>query len=168
VIFVTVGTHYDGFPRLLRAVAALPARDLVVQFGHGSPPRNATVAKSFMRFDEMVAHFRAADAVITHAGVGSIIVAIRHGHVPVIMPRLRRYGEHVDDHQVDLARRLEGDGRALVAWEGSGLGQLLAKTPPRAAVSAAPTTGVHHALRQELMSAVRQCGHGSGWADDLR
>ena len=165
---MTVGTHHDGFPRLLDAVAALPACDLVVQYGHGSPPQHAAIAKSFMGFDEMLAHFDAADAVITHAGVGSILLAIRHGHVPVIMPRLRRYGEHVDDHQVDLARRLECEGRVLVAWEGSDLPRLLARTPPRTGVSGAPHTGLHDVLRLELLSAVRRGQHRVRWDRALR
>ena len=60
-----------------------------------------------MGFAEMLQHFRAADAVMTHAGVGSILCARRAGHVPVVVPRQRRDGEHVDDHQVELTRALE-------------------------------------------------------------
>jgi UDP-N-acetylglucosamine transferase subunit ALG13 len=155
VIFVTVGTHHHGFARLLRAVEALTVPDLIVQHGHGTAPRNAAVAKPFMRFDEMLAQFERADAVITHAGVGSIILALRHGHVPVVMPRLRRHGEHVDDHQADLTRRLERDGLVTAAWNGPELGDLLARTPARARPSPPQTTGLHRALRSELLYGAR-------------
>jgi UDP-N-acetylglucosamine transferase subunit ALG13 len=67
-----------------------------------------------MSFGEMLEHFAAADAVVTHAGVGSILCARRAGHVPVVTPRQRRYGEHVDDHQEELVEALE-DLEAVVA-----------------------------------------------------
>ena len=107
MIFVTVGTHHQPFQRLLDALTSLPPAELVVQFGHGSPPSGLRHAAPFMSFGEMLEHFAAADAVITHAGVGSILCARRAGHVPVVIPRQRRHGEHVDDHQEELVRALE-------------------------------------------------------------
>lgn len=47
-----------------------------------------------------------ADLVVAHAGVGSALNALDAGHVPVLLPRLRSRGEHVDDHQQMIARRL--------------------------------------------------------------
>jgi UDP-N-acetylglucosamine transferase subunit ALG13 len=114
LIFVTVGTHHQPFQRLLDALVTLPPAELVVQFGHGSPPGGLRHAVPFMSFGEMLEHFAAADAVVTHAGVGSILCARRAGHVPVVTPRQRRYGEHVDDHQEELVEALE-DLEAVVA-----------------------------------------------------
>jgi len=132
VIFATVGTHQDGFARMLDALAALgDGEELVVQHGHGRPPANATEARPFYDFGEMVARFERARVVVTHAGVGSILLATRSGHVPIVMPRMRRHGEHVDDHQVELARALERDGRVLVCWEAAQLPALVAAAPPR-------------------------------------
>ncbi len=48
--------------------------------------------------------------VITHAGVGSILVTLMNGKRPIVVPRLARFGEHVDDHQLELARRLSEIG----------------------------------------------------------
>ena len=76
MIFATVGTHYDGFPRMLDALESLGDVDLVVQHGHGRPPANAHTASPFMPFAEMVSNFTAAELVITHAGVGSILMAM--------------------------------------------------------------------------------------------
>jgi len=45
-----------------------------------------------------------ARVVITHAGVGSIMLALAAGKKPIVAPRLYRYGEHVDDHQTEIAR----------------------------------------------------------------
>lgn len=150
MIFVTVGTHHDGFTRMLKAVESLGDRDLVVQYGNGEPPSNARVAEPFMPFPRMLEYFDEAEQVVTHAGVGSILLAIRHGHQPIVVPRQHKLGEHVDDHQVDLSRRLEATGRVRVVWEDGDLAETLASARPRGAHADLPTTGLHSALRDAL------------------
>jgi UDP-N-acetylglucosamine transferase subunit ALG13 len=66
-----------------------------------------------MPFDVLNAHMREADVVVTHAGVGSVLCAREAGHVPVVVPRLHRYDEHVDDHQLELVAAL-GVGEHIV------------------------------------------------------
>lgn len=56
---------------------------------------------------------READVIVTHAGVGSALAAIRAGHRAVYVPRRARHGEHVDDHQVEMARELDRRGLVL-------------------------------------------------------
>jgi UDP-N-acetylglucosamine transferase subunit ALG13 len=58
---------------------------------------------------------RSADVVVAHAGVGTAITALSAGKCPVLLPRRKRHGEHVDDHQVDIARALGSRGLAVVA-----------------------------------------------------
>ncbi len=48
--------------------------------------------------------------MITHAGVGSILITLMNGKRPIVVPRLARFREHVDDHQLELARRLSEIG----------------------------------------------------------
>lgn len=55
-----------------------------------------------------------SDVVITHAGIGSVMSAIQAGKRPVIVPRRKRFKEHVDDHQAGIAAELER--RALVFY----------------------------------------------------
>jgi len=55
-----------------------------------------------------------ADLLIVHGGAGSIIQSIHAGKVPVVVPRRMQYNEHVDDHQMELARELEKTGRIVV------------------------------------------------------
>jgi len=131
LIFVTVGTHHQPFMRMLDALAPIADRDLVVQYGPGSAPAGAARAEAFMPFEEMLACYREAEQVITHAGVGSILCAIREGHTPLVVPRRHELGEHVDDHQAELSRALEERGSVVVAWETERLGQLLDSLPPR-------------------------------------
>ena len=56
-----------------------------------------------MQMEESIA---TADIVITHGGPATIALARSAGRLPIVVPRLRRYGEHVDDHQLWYARRL--------------------------------------------------------------
>jgi UDP-N-acetylglucosamine transferase subunit ALG13 len=151
LIFVTVGTHHQPFQRLLDALESLPAGELVVQFGHGSPPARARQATAFMGFGEMLEHFRAADAVVTHAGVGSILCARQAGHVPIVVPRQRRYSEHVDDHQVELTRALEERGAVVAVWDTNSLAAALVSAGRRGSGEPASNGRLPQAVRAALL-----------------
>jgi UDP-N-acetylglucosamine transferase subunit ALG13 len=131
VIFVTVGTHHQPFQRLLAALASLPADELVVQYGPAAAPAGVARAEAYMPFEEMLACYRGADVVITHAGVGSILCARREGHVPLVVPRRHDLGEHVDDHQAELTRALEAKGSVIAVWDTGALADLVAGAPQR-------------------------------------
>jgi UDP-N-acetylglucosamine transferase subunit ALG13 len=107
MIFVTVGTNEARFDRLLRAVAALPPGErIVVQHGHSTPIQHPDVELvDFLPFDDMTSLMREARAVVTHAGVGSVIVTLSNGKRPIVVPRRKEFGEAVDDHQLQLGRR---------------------------------------------------------------
>lgn len=146
MIFATCGSSPAPFDRMMRALAALPGDDLHVQHGPNTPPPCAR-ADAFVPFGRMVELIEAADAVVSHAGVGSIMCALRAGHVPIVFPRLRRYGETVDDHQAELAEALERRGNVIVVWSPEELADAVASLPPR---------GLARALdAEQLGSAVR-------------
>ncbi len=84
-----------------------------------------------MRFPEIIESMEGADAVVCHAGAGSILCALRAGHVPVVVPRLKRYRETVDDHQVELAAVLAAEGKVISVEELDGLAEAVAAAPPR-------------------------------------
>jgi len=65
-------------------------------------------------FDNKVAK---ADYIISHAGIGSITMALENGKPLLVMPRMKRYKEHVNDHQVATARKFEELGHLLVAYD---------------------------------------------------
>jgi UDP-N-acetylglucosamine transferase subunit ALG13 len=147
VIFVTVGTHQQPFQRLLDGLSALESEELVVQYGHGTPPPNAARAVDFMSFGEMLECFRQARAVVTHAGVGSVLSALRVGHTPIVVPRLHRHGEHVDDHQVEFVRAISAAGRVLPAFDVGELPALVASAPPRRSEEEPVERPIHAAVR---------------------
>lgn len=131
MIFATVGSTQIPFERFVNALAALPGEELFVQ--HGPVPAPPGVARStdFMQFPELVESMGQADAVVCHAGAGSILCALRAGHVPVVVPRLKRFGETVDDHQVELAAVLAGEGRVTQVEDLDRLAELVESAPPR-------------------------------------
>jgi len=159
VIFVTVGSHPTFiFQRLLDALVVLPLESLVVQYGPGVCPPGVGVAMPWLSFTDILEQMRRADAVVTHAGVGSIFCARQLGHTPVVMPRLQRFGETVDDHQVELANALAPTGKVVIAWKESDLSTALRVATAHVADGAAAgdelPAAVHSALRGESFNFV--------------
>lgn len=111
MIVVTVGTNEAPFDRLIQAIDELGSdEDILVQYGASQVRPVAARCVDFLSFHEMAEHFRKARVVVSHAGVGSILLALSCGRRPVVVPRLHQFGEAVDDHQVPLARRLAEQG----------------------------------------------------------
>lgn len=155
MIFVTVGTHHQRFDRLLDALGELGSEQLIVQHGPGAAPRGIAEAKDFMPFDEMLAHFHAAEVVVTHAGVGSILCATREGHVPLVVPRRADLGEHVDDHQLELTRALAARGRVIAVHDVGRLAETVAAAPQRGATAGAGEPPLCQSVRAALLGARR-------------
>jgi UDP-N-acetylglucosamine transferase subunit ALG13 len=111
MILVTTGTNEQPFDRLVRAAADLAAREeAFVQYGASREPHGPGEWVEFLGFDELADRMREARVVICHAGVGSIMLARKCGHRPVVVPRRVALGEAVDDHQLQMARRLHAAG----------------------------------------------------------
>ncbi|MDI6654714.1 MAG: glycosyltransferase, partial [Candidatus Hydrothermarchaeota archaeon] len=75
-----------------------------------------------------------ARIVISHGGAGSIIFALRSGKPVVVVPRLKKFDEHVNDHQLELAKQLEREGKIIGAYDIEELDKAIAsaeKLPPR-------------------------------------
>ena len=139
MIFVSVGTHEAPFDRLLRTVYELGLdEEIVVQHGPSSVRSELALEAEYLSFDEVVDYIRAARAVVTHAGVGSVMVALANGKRPIVMPRLHSFDEHVDDHQLELARRLEANGLVTAVESPAAMAEALAQ----ASESAGGMTGM--------------------------
>jgi UDP-N-acetylglucosamine transferase subunit ALG13 len=133
MIFVSVGTHEAPFDRLLRAVDELKLDEkLIVQYGPSDVRCRGAVESEYMSFDEVVDHVRNARAVVMHAGVGSVTIVLANEKRPIVMARRREFGEHVDDHQIELARRLEANGLVTVVENSEQLASALERAgePP--------------------------------------
>ena len=84
--------------------------------------------------EEFVNYIRNASIVICHAGAGTLIHVLQAGKVPVVMPRRKKYGEHIDDHQLELVKVLAEQGRVIAAFEMGDLPQAIAEARQRAGV----------------------------------
>lgn len=105
MILVTVGTHELPFDRLVRAARRLPG-ELVVQRGTSSLEVPGARVEPWLEPSALRRLMAEAEVVVCHGGPATIREALEAGRVPVVVPRRRRYGEHVDDHQVAFARRM--------------------------------------------------------------
>jgi len=126
VIFVITGTNGPSFDRLLRAVEDVETDEpLLVQHGPSTVrPANASCV-AYLSLPETIEQIRSARLVVTHGGVGSILVCLANGKRPIVVPRLARHGEVADDHQVSLGRRLERERLVVFVEEPRDLPQAL-------------------------------------------
>lgn len=122
MIFVTVGTHEQPFDRLVKAIDDLAAagiltEEVIIQTGYSTyTPRHCTW-QPFFPSEEMTRLVREARIVITHGGPASFLLPIRYGKVPVVMPRIRSFGEHVNDHQLTFCREVAARNRNILLAE---------------------------------------------------
>jgi UDP-N-acetylglucosamine transferase subunit ALG13 len=160
VILVTIGTNEQAFDRLVRAAGALDVdEELVVQYGASKEPHGRGEWIDFLSFDELAAKAREARAVICHAGVGSIMMARRCGHTPIVVPRRHQLGEAVDDHQLVLSRRLAQAGLVTLVEDESRLSAAV-RLPRQLAAAVAPASRLQgaDALSAELHSVLTGFG----------
>lgn len=154
MIFVSVGTHEAPFDRMLRAIYELDLdEELVVQHGPSAIRSERAIEAEYLSFDEVVAYIRDARVVFMHAGVGSVMISLANGKRPIVMARRQRLGEHVDDHQLELARRLEENGLVTVVDGAEALARALRRDPePPGRISGMPWLGDD--LREYLAEVV--------------
>lgn len=107
MIFVTLGSQKFQFNRLLKKIDELVSSKVIddyvfAQIGYSDYlPKNYSY-KKFLDRDEFNKMENNSDLVITHGGTGAIIGAVKKGKKVIAVPRLVKYGEHVDDHQIQL------------------------------------------------------------------
>lgn len=97
-------------------------------------------AVDYLPASELAAWFRWADVVVSHAGAGGALTALRSGRQPVLIPRDPARGEVIDDHQLHFARALDARGLAIGREVGAlGAEDLLAAAGARVLWAAAPS-----------------------------
>jgi UDP-N-acetylglucosamine transferase subunit ALG13 len=114
---VSVGTQEGyGFDRLFRAIVPLLAGfdEVMWQSGPQDVSGYGIEGRHGVPHHELKAAVAESDVVIAHAGTGAALTAIDAGKTPILVPRLARYDEHVDDHQVQIAYELDRRGLALM------------------------------------------------------
>jgi UDP-N-acetylglucosamine transferase subunit ALG13 len=119
-VFVSVGTDFHPFDRLCQWVDGWLADGgkavarCFVQTGTSTPPRHAEHGQ-YLGHEQMESMMREAAVVVCHGGPGTIMLAATMGKRPIVVPRRKAAGEHVDDHQHSFTRRIAADGAILLA-----------------------------------------------------
>ena len=108
MIFVTVGTHEQQFNRLIEEIDRLKENgiikdEVIMQTGYCTyEPKYCTWAE-LLPYDQMLENVEKADIVITHGGPSSFIMPLQIGKIPIVVPRQKKYNEHVNNHQVEFS-----------------------------------------------------------------
>lgn len=111
MIFVTVGTHEQQFNRLIKEVDRLKKEKLIkddvfIQTGYSDYIPKYCDYKKFLSYDEMEKYINIADTIICHGGPATFMNALSKGKHTIIVPRLKKYNEHVNDHQLDFLKKI--------------------------------------------------------------
>lgn len=131
MIFVTVGTHEQPFNRLLEYIDKLKkngliTEDVIMQTGFSTYEPKYCQWQKLFPYSEMVKMVDEARIVITHGGPSSFIMPLQVGKIPVVVPRKKEFGEHVNNHQVEFAKAVaERQGNILVIEDVNQLKDLL-------------------------------------------
>lgn len=112
MIFVTLGSQKFQFDRLLKKMDELIEQGIITeevfaQIGASEYiPQNFPYEK-FMDREKFAVTMDRSSIVITHGGTGVIIGAVKKGKKVIAVPRLAQFGEHVDDHQLQLLHQFD-------------------------------------------------------------
>ncbi len=143
MILVTVGTHSEGFNRLVQAAdeyAAMTDERVVIQRGVSSHLPQHAEHFEFTEFDRMKNLTEEARVVVMHAAAGAILLGLKMGKSLVLAPRRKMYHEHFDDHQLELTRALVSSRQAVECnpLTGKGLEKAIAAVAAQTSKPAGP------------------------------
>ena len=115
MILVLLGTQNNSFHRLLEEIERLIQNQVIrekviVQAGYTKYTSENMKILDFVSKEELEELQRKADLIITHGGVGSILLSITKDKKVIAIPRLHEYGEHVNDHQKEIVELFHKKG----------------------------------------------------------
>ena len=107
-IFVMFGTQDKRFDRLLNAILDskfVNETDVYVQLGYTKGTYDKIHCQEYYSEEELLHQIEIADLIITHAGVAAIVSALKLKKRTIVVPRLGKYKEQNNDHQVQIMER---------------------------------------------------------------
>ena len=129
---ILLGTQDKPFNRLLDEVLKLKEKGkindkVVAQIGCTKFISDKIKTLSFVSREEYAELIDSADLIISHAGVGTITDCIKKGKKVIVVPRLKEYKEHTNDHQIQITKEFEEKGYVLAAYDTKDLGKVVKK-----------------------------------------
>lgn len=120
MIFVILGTQDKKFPRLLEAIQKKidegkisDKEEIIVQAGSTKYESKNMKIIDYIAVKEFEEYIEKADIIICHAGVGTILTALKKNKKIIAAARLKEYGEHVNDHQLQILENFKNEGYIL-------------------------------------------------------
>jgi len=108
-IFVSVGTRPNQFDRLVKEMDLLAKNkqmQVFIQNGNSTyTPKYAKFTK-FLGYAEQLKEIKSSELVVMHAGAGTLIDALSNNKSIILFPRLEKFGEHTNDHQIELCQAI--------------------------------------------------------------
>lgn len=109
MIFVTVGTHEQQFNRLIEEIDKLIGsgdikEEVIIQSGFSTYSARNCRFEKLIPYSQMIKNIEEARIVITHGGPATFIMPLQIGKIPVVVPRMKKFGEHVNNHQLEFAK----------------------------------------------------------------
>ena len=111
MIYVTAGTHEQGFDRLIKEIDRLKGEnvikeDVIIQKGYTNYNPINCITYDLVGYDDMKKYQKEARIIITHGGPASFIDPLTIGKIPIVVPRQKKFGEHVNNHQVEFVKQI--------------------------------------------------------------
>lgn len=161
MIYVTLGTMFLDFPRLIHAVDAIAeasGEEAVMQLGLSRTiPRHARHF-DFKPHEEVLEIQRGARVIVAHAGIGTTLDALRVRRPLIVVPRLKRFREHMNDHQVDLAEAVARRAWGRMILDVAALAEACAHPPAAPALYRPAKEALLNAIRAEVNAVVLRRG----------
>ncbi len=122
MIFVTVGTHEQPFDRLVKCIDRLAEEKIVgdgfvIQTGFSRYIPKFCEYSRFFPYSDMTKFMENARIVVTHGGPSSFISVLERNKVPIVVPRRKKFGEHINDHQADFVRNFSLKYKNIISAE---------------------------------------------------
>jgi UDP-N-acetylglucosamine transferase subunit ALG13 len=119
MIFVTVGTHEQPFDRLIKYVDRLVEEKVItenvfMQTGYSKFQPRYCEWSQFIPYSQMVENVQKARIVITHGGPSSFILPLQYGKIPIVVPRQKKYNEHINNHQLEFSEAVKENYQNII------------------------------------------------------
>lgn len=128
MVFVSVGTQKQDFSRIFKLVEnskVLENEEIIGQSGYTKYESKKIKLIPFIKKDEFATYFDNADIIICHGGVGTIFDGLYKKKKVLAVPRLAKYKEHVNDHQIQICKKLQEEGYILYLDDGEDIDKKL-------------------------------------------
>lgn len=130
MILVTLGTQDKPFNRLLENIDKEIEKgnikdEVIVQAGYTKYQSKNMEIYDLLDRDEFQRVINKCDLLITHGGVGSILSGLKNNKKIIVAPRLSKYGEHMNDHQLQIVNNFVEEGYIIGYYDGDDLASIL-------------------------------------------